>query len=82
LTQSSAKLLQAGAGALSAFTWDPDTQLPTLPDATDFTNPEYNVATSTWYLNAQKNLSEALIDLSPAFWQNFYLEAKQFRSYD
>ena len=76
LTQSSAKLLQAGAGALSAFTWDPDTQLPTLPDATDFTNPEYNVATSTWYLNAQKNLSEALIDLSPAFWQNFYLEAE------
>ena len=75
LTKSSLNLLQAGAGAFSAFTWDPNTQLPTFPDSSDIANPDYNEAASTWYLNAQKNLSAALIELSPAFWQNFYLEA-------
>lgn len=76
LTKSSFTLLQSFAGALSAFTWDPNSQLPTFPDATDITNPDYNDAAGTWYLNAQKNLSNALISLSPAFWQNFYLEAE------
>ena len=34
----------------------------------------YNGNSSAWYLASQKNISNALVTLSSAFWDNIYLE--------
>lgn len=75
---TSKEMLDLLSGVQSAYNWDPDLQLPTLPTTPDGTDPidqDYIDASSVWYLAAQKNLSATLVQLSPAFWSNFYLEA-------
>lgn len=75
---TSKEMLDLLSGVQSAYTWDPDLQLPTLPTAPNGTDPidqDFIDASSAWYLAAQKNLSAPLVQLSPAFWANFYLEA-------
>ncbi|KAL7454134.1 hypothetical protein ACHAWC_005764 [Mediolabrus comicus] len=57
--------------------WDPNTEMPTLPDLTadgSFTNAQYADASYQWYLDGQTNLSESLIAWSPARWDAIYLE--------
>jgi len=59
--------------------WDPDTEMPPLPDL-DSSSPEqmyYNGNSSLWYSNAQKNLSNALVEMSSAFWNNIYLQNEE-----
>lgn len=79
LFDTSKNMLDAISGVYDSFTWDPDLQLPPLPpspNGTNYLDREYADASSAWYLAAQKNLSAALIHLSPAFWESFYLEAE------
>lgn len=57
--------------------WDPDTEMPTLPDLTadgSFTDAHYADASYQWYLDGQKNLSDSLFVWSPARWDAIYLE--------
>lgn len=78
MKDSSLNMLSAISG-LFTFGWDPNTQLPTLPNfdtaPTDIDATTFNAASAEWYQNAQKNMSMSLVQLGPAFWENFYLEA-------
>jgi hypothetical protein len=79
MKDSSVNMVSAIAGIFT-FSWDPNTQLPTLPNLnsapTDSDATTYNAASAQWYQNAQKNMSLSLVQLSPAFWESFYLEAE------
>jgi hypothetical protein len=63
--------------ALGSGQWDPNTQMPDLPElGVDgyFENVPYADASYQWYLDGQKDLSESLTTWSPAKWDAIYLE--------
>jgi hypothetical protein len=58
--------------------WDPETTMPPLGlDATTAATSEYTQARSSFYLSAAKKLTESLVVLSPAYWDNIYLETEK-----
>ena len=77
------QIAQSGAniaedfGGIGGFCFDADTTMPPLPTTgsglTDV-QVEYNGDSADWYLSAQKNLSDSLVSLSPAFWDSIYIE--------
>jgi hypothetical protein len=56
--------------------WDPDTTMPPL--GLGATKPsQYTLERSSFYLSAAKNLTESLVELSPAYWDSIYLEKEK-----
>ena len=62
--------------------WDPETELPWIPNyqegdwspPSNSTETEYTNDNIQFYLNAQKIVSEALVQMSPAFWDSVWLQ--------
>lgn len=54
--------------------WDPTTTMPPIPNYGNNATAAYVQSSSSWYLSAEQNLSNALVTLSPAFWDSVYLE--------
>jgi len=61
--------------------WDSDTELPPLPNWQGNWSPPSNASEIAYtednikfYLKAQKKVSDALVQMSPAFWDSVYLQ--------
>jgi hypothetical protein len=65
----------SGIGGIDA--WDPETTIPPLGLDSTPVPTEYTHARSSFYLSAAKSLTESLVKLSPAYWDNMYLQTEK-----